>query len=204
MRRFHRGSIIALVAAAIAGVLAVAGAHPSSAARARTTSTFDKTYSCKVRKQHYFTLWAGTTLPAANGQPEAPGALVLTTVDKSVTKKGVTTSITQMSLQDQKNSLRIDKADCKPVSKSIALSPKGLPKPPESATPSYRGHVNVRCHTTTGHVLVRLHLSLSSGTPTLAALAIRNADKKKKPVVFAHWSPKKVTAYLGGACTDLN
>src|SRR5689334_19995377 len=100
--------LIGLLAAAL-GAAAI-GVHASSAAPTAPvthTSTFDKTFSCRVRRQHFVSLYASSNIPASNGQRQSPGGLNLTTVQKSRHENGVTITLTQVSLSARKNSLRI-------------------------------------------------------------------------------------------------
>jgi len=63
--------IVGLLTAALGA--AALGAHASSAAPTRAdraASTLDKTYSCRVRKQHYVDLYASVTLPPLSRTPD--------------------------------------------------------------------------------------------------------------------------------------
>jgi hypothetical protein len=190
-----------LVAACIAA--AAVGAHTSSAAptRAARVSSLDGTYSCAVRKQHYFDLYAGVTMTTQQNQ-QASGFISLTTVVKAITKNGVVSYLSQISVFAQKNGIRLDKSSCHPVTKQIALKPTGY-GPVETATASFRGNINKRCQTA-ARVLVGIKLQLTNGTPTHAFMAIRNDDSKSKKLTFYNWSPKKIYAYSGSRCVDLN
>ena len=199
--RGHRGIwIVGLLAAALGG--AAVGVHASSAAPARAAagaSTIDKTFSCKVRRQHFVNVYASVTLPPANNQRQ-PGVLSLTTVQKTIKQQnGVTVTVAQMSLSALKNSLRIDTSTCRRVKRQIPLKPKGLPKPPTTVTPTLFGHDAERCGTAR-RVLVRLRLSAADHTPSHALLAIRNDNAKRRPVAFYDWSPDKVDVYPGKTC----
>jgi hypothetical protein len=194
--------ILGLLAAAALGAAAM-GVHASSAAPLRgsaAASTIDKTYSCHVRKQHFVDVGGGATIPPANGQPKAPGFLVLTTANKTITRNGTKETLTQVSLQAVKNSLRIDTSACRRVHVRVPLKPKGLDGP-VTATPTFRGHINEQCGTA-ARVLVHLRLSLTNHTPTHALLAIRNDNAKRRPIAFYNWTARKVSAYTAGSCVD--
>ena len=125
--------IVGLLAAAL-GAAAV-GVHASSAAPTGPithASTFDKTFSCRVRRQHFVNFSASATLPPVNGQRQ-PGGLYLTTVQKTREQNGATVTLTQVSLSARKNSLRIDMSTCNRVKRQIPLKPKGLPGPRDNA-----------------------------------------------------------------------
>ena len=199
---YRRGIwILGLLAAAL-GAAAV-GVHASSAAPTRAASpasTLDKTFSCRVRRQHFVNLSASATLPPVNGQRQ-PGGLYVTTVQKTHEQNGATVTLTQVSLSARKNSLRIDTAICRRVKHQIPLKPKGLPGGPlVTLTPHHQGFDNEQCGTA-ARVLVRLRLTTTAGTPTHALLAVRNDNAKKRPIAFYNWSPDKVR-YTGNSCTS--
>jgi len=198
----RRGTwIVGLLAAALGAT--VVGVHASSAAPARTTasaSTLDKTFSCRVRRQHFVDLSASATIPPANGEPQAPGGLYLTTVRKTRTQSGAVITLTQVSLSARKNSLRIDTSVCSRVKHQIPLTRRGL-SGPVTVTPHHQGFDNEQCGTA-GRVLVRLRLTSTANTPTHALLAVRNDNAKRRPIAFYNWSPDKVSIYTGNSCTS--
>jgi hypothetical protein len=110
-------------------------------------STFDKTFSCRVRRQHFVNLTGSANLPSTNGQRQ-PGGLYLTTVQKTREQNGALVTLTQVSLSARKNSLRIDLSTCNRVKRQIPLKPKGLPGPPVTLTPHHQGFDNERCGAT--------------------------------------------------------
>jgi hypothetical protein len=194
--------ILGLLVAAL-GAAAV-GVHSSSAAPTRAAagpaSTLDKTFSCRVRRGHFINLSASATIPPANGQPQAPGGLYVTTVKKTRTQNGVVVTLTQVSLSARKNSLRIDTSVCSRVKHQIPLKPKGL-SGPVTVTPHHQGFDNEQCGTA-ARVLVRLRLTSTGNTPTHALLAVRNENAKRRPIAFYSWSPDKVNVYTGNSCTS--
>ena len=198
MRGRHCIWIVGLLAAAC-GAAAV-GVHASSAAPTRagaSASTLDKTFSCRVRKQHFINVAAAVTLPPVDNQPQ-PGGLFLTTVYKTKKLNNATVTLTQVSLQSVKNSLRIDTSSCSHVKQQIPLKPKGL-QGPTTVTPTLFGHDTEQCGTA-GRVLVRLKVTSTNHTPTHVLLAIRNDNAKKRPVAFYDWTSHKVKVYVGGTC----
>ena len=201
MRGRHGIWIVGLLAAAL-GAAAV-GVHASSAAPTRAAadaSTFDKTFSCRVRRAHFVNLYAGSNIPASNGQKQSPGGLNLTTVQKTRQQAGATITLTQVSLSARKNSLRIDMAVCRRVKHQISLRPKGLPSPPVTLTPHHQGFDNEFCDTA-ARVLVRLQFKTTNGVPSHALFAVRNDNAKSRPVAFYNWSPDKVRVYTANNCT---
>lgn len=198
----RRGIWIAGLLSAALGA-AAAGAHAGFAAPARTTTgvtTIDATYSCHVRHQHFVDLGASVTLPPANNKPQ-PGVLVLTTGVKTVTRNGVTITVSQVGLSAAKNSLKIDKASCPRVKRQIPLKPKGLPTPPITVTPTLFGHDSEQCGTA-ARVLVRLRLTSTNHVPSRALLAIRNDNARRRPIAFYDWSPRKISVYPGKSCSS--
>jgi hypothetical protein len=199
---FRHGVWIAGLLAAALGAAAV-GVHASSAAPTGPithASTLDKTFSCRVRRQHFVNFTASATLPPVNGQRQ-PGGLYVTTVQKTREQNGATVTLTQVSLSARKNSLRIDTATCRRVKHQIPLKPKGLPGLLVTLTPHHQGFDNEQCGTA-ARVLVRLRLTTTAGTPTHALLAVRNDNAKKRPIAFYNWSPDKVNVYTGNSCTS--
>jgi len=201
MRRGRGIWIVGLPAAAL--VAAAVGVHASAAAPARTAtsaSTTDNTYSCRVRRQHYVDLIASATLPPVENRQQ-PGGLFLTSVQKTRTQGGVSVTVTQVSLSERKNSVRIDTSACRRVKRRIPLKPKGLPGPPIVVTPTLFGHDSERCGTS-GRVLVRLRVETTKSIPSHALLAIRNDNAKQRPIAFYNWIPRKVKVYIGNSCAS--
>ena len=196
----RRGTwIVGLLAAAL-GAAAV-GVHASSAAPPgpiTPASTFDKTFSCRVRRAHFVNLSASSNIPSTNGQKQ-PGGLYLTTVTKSRQQNGVTVTLTQVSLSARKNSLRIDLSTCNRVKRQIPLTAKGLPSPAITVTPHHQGFDNERCGAA-DRVLVRLQFRTTNGVPSHALFAVRNDNAKSRPLAFYNWSPDKVSIYTANNC----
>jgi hypothetical protein len=117
---------------------------------------------------------------------------------KTRTVNHATVTLTQVSLQASKNSLRIDTSSCSHVKQQIQLKPKGL-QGPTTVTPTLFGHDTEQCGTT-GRVLVRLRVTSTKHTPTHALLAIRNENAKKQPIAFYNWTSKKVNLHVGSTC----
>lgn len=192
----------------IVGLLAVVfgaaavGVHASSAAPTRATIgrvTLDRTYSCRVRKQHFINVGASVTLPPVQNQPQ-PGLISVTTVQKTIKQKsGVTVSVAQLGFSTKKNSLKVDTSTCRRVKQRIPLRSKGLPGPPITVTPTLFGHDFEQCGTA-ARVLIRLQLKTTAGVPTQALLAIRNANTRHRPIVFYDWSTRKFNVYTANSC----
>lgn len=201
MRRRRGVWILALLLAAASATAVRVHASSAAPARAGGRASVDATYSCLVRRQHYVDVVATATLPPVNGQPR-PGFLSVTTTTKTITRNGVTSTLTQVGLSSTKNSLRVDTSSCRRVRRQIPLTAKGLPGPPTEATSSFRGFINRRCTTPAARVLVRLQLRTNAGTPTHALLAIRNDDAKSKPIALYNWTPHRLSAYTGRSCVS--
>ena len=200
--RGRRGIWIAGLLVAALGAAAV-GVHASAAAPTRGTtpaSTIDKTYSCRVRHQHFISLATTVTLPPVDNQPQ-PGGLFLTTVTKTRKVNNAVETLTQMSLSASKNSLRIDTSTCSRVKQQIPLKQRGL-SGPITVTPTLFGHDNEQCGTA-GRVLVRLRVISTNHTPSQALLAIRNDNAKHRRIAFYKWAPRKVNVYIGKTCRAL-
>jgi hypothetical protein len=198
MRGRHGIWIVGLLAAS-AGAAAV-GVHTSSAAPTGAftpASTLDKTFSCRVRSQHFINLYSAVTLPPVNNQPQ-PGGLFVSTVSKTRKVNNATVTLTQLSVEASKNSLRIDTSTCSRVKQQIPLKPKGL-QGPITVTPSLFGHDTEQCGTA-GRVLLRLRVTLTNHTPSHVLLAIRNNNASKQPIAFYNWTSHKVNVYIGKTC----
>ena len=203
MRRRRGILIVGLPAAAL--VAAAVGAHASSAAPTRAATgaaTTDNTYSCRVRKQHFINVGASVTLPPQQNHPQ-PGVVSLTTVQKTIKQSGgVVVSVAQLGFSAKKNSLRIDTSNCRRVKQQVPLKSKGLSGPPTVVTPTLFGHDFEQCSGVAARVLVRLRLKTTAGVPTHALLAIRNANTKRRPIVFYNWSPSKFSVWTGKGCAS--
>src|SRR5262245_40276416 len=126
MRGRHYVWIVGLLMAAFGA--AALGVHASSAAPIRTgtaASTLDKTFSCRVRKEHFINLSTTVTVPPVDNRPQ-PGGLFVTTVDKTRKVNNGVETLTQLSLSATKNSLRIDTSTCTHVKQQIPLKAKGV------------------------------------------------------------------------------
>ena len=190
------------LAAAAAGTQTSFAAPAGAAARA---STSDNTYSCRVRRQHFVLFNGSVTLPPLDNRAQ-PGVLDLTTVNKTVKQQnGGVATLVQIGLSALRNSLRIDKSSCRPVTRQIPLKPKGLSGPPETVTPTFEGHLNQRCGTRKAdRVLVRLHVVSKAGAPTQAQLAIRTDTARPRPIAFYTWAAHKLSAWTASGCVDLS
>jgi hypothetical protein len=176
-------------------VAASVGVAPAS-----STQIVNSTYSCTVRPAHYIDLETSVTLPPDNGQPR-PGQVRVTTVKKGIQRNGLTFYVPQVIFEEKKNSLEVDRGACRRSSRRVPLKTAGLPTPGETATPTHTGSINGRC-STAKRVLVHLKLTLQNGKPEKALVAVRNDDRKSKPIVFYRWSPSKIVGYLGNSCVE--
>jgi hypothetical protein len=109
--------------------------------------------------------------------------------------------VSQLGLSAKRNSLKIDTSTCRSVKHRIPLKPRGLPGSPRRATPDFPRADSERCDTA-GRVLVRLRLQTTDGKPAHALLAIRNDNKKHRPIAFYNWSPSKFSGYAGASCAS--
>ena len=169
------------------------------AASATPASVLDRTYSCRVRPEHYVDVNTSVTLPPEQGYPR-PAQLWLDTVHKTQLIGGLHAVVAQVRFEAAKNSLSVDKSLCRSSSREVALDPARIPLY-ATATPDRFGQIDARC-ATSKRVLVRFRIRLTAGKPVRALFAIRNDSAKRKPVEFVRWSPTKITGYLGKSCTD--
>lgn len=189
-----RGVGIGTAVAAIAVTVAVG-------AEAAPTSVVDRTYSCKVRPQHYIDLNTSVTLPPTQSVLR-PANLNLFTVKKTFKENGYTFNLPQVFFQAAKGSNpKIDTPTCRRSSRKAALKPTGLPSHPETVTPGYLGLFDERC-VTAKRVLVHVRIALSGGVPTAALLAVRNDTRTRRPVEFLNWKPRKIKGYFAKSCVS--
>jgi hypothetical protein len=186
-------SRIAIVAAT-AAVAATATAYtsPASATRSRASAqVVDKTYSCRVWRQHPFYFGTQVRLPATASGGAQPGLASVTTAHNHAF---------QVVFKDVKNSLKVDRSVCSPSTRRVALKPGGLALY-QTVTPHFVGHLNGNCPTRVKRVLVHFRVTMTNGTPERALFAVRKDAKGGKPLAFFKWSPDKISGYLAKSCT---
>jgi hypothetical protein len=196
MRRVGGISLFGVAAAAAAAGLS---AHATSAAPLPTSSTLDVTYSCPVQKAKVANIYASVKLRAAHENP-APGALNFDTGIESKTVGGTTTTKAQASVVPKLNGVKIDKKNCKQLTKQIPFSQRGLPVR-VTATAKFRGYTSEACNTAT-RIIFRLQVHSTGGKPTSAVLAVQSVTKHKS-LALVSWSPKKVLAHFSRACSSI-
>jgi hypothetical protein len=185
------------VVAAVAAIAVTAAVG----AQAAPTSVVDRTYSCKVRPQHYVDLNTSVTLPPTQNALR-PANLNLFTVKKTFKENGFSFNLPQVFFQAAKGSNpKIDTPTCRRSSRKAALEPTGLPSHAETVTPEYLGLFDERC-VTAKRVLVHLRITLNSGVPTAALVAVRNDNKTRRPVEFLNWKPRKIKGFFGKSCVS--
>jgi hypothetical protein len=186
------GRIVIVAAAAAVALGATAYAAPASATQARAgAQVVDKTYSCRVWRQHPFYFGTQVRLPATASGGAQPGLASVTTANNHAF---------QVVFKDVKNSLRVDKSVCRPSSRRVPLKPAGLTLN-QTVTTHFAGHLNGNCPTHVKRVLVHFRVTMTNGTPERALFAVRKGDAKAKPLAFFKWSPDKITGYLAKSCT---
>jgi hypothetical protein len=189
--------IVGMLAAALGAAL---GVDATSAAPIQIAVASNATYSCLVSQEHSVNVYGSVTLPPQDGRKQ-PGLLTLTTGTKTVTKNGVTTTVSQIGLGARKHSLQLDESSCTRVKHQIPLKSKGLHSP-TTATKNLFGHISVQCGTSP-HVLVHLMFKTKAGIPTHALLAVRNGNSKRRPLAFYNWTPDKVVVYSAASCSQV-
>jgi hypothetical protein len=183
------------------GLVATASAFAAASARAGGGSqVLDKTYTCRVRPQHYIDVNTSVSLPPVTSGYPTPAQLWLDTVHKTKPIGNLLAVVPQVAFEARKNTLQIDKALCRRSSHRVPLKPAGVPLY-ETVTPEHGGHINARCGSTK-RVLVRFRIKLTAGKPQQALFAVRNDAVKARPLEFVKWSSTKITGYLGNSCTD--
>lgn len=190
-----------VIATAGVAVFATASAYaaPASARVRAGSQVVDKTYSCRVARNHGVVVTASVRY-STGGSGARPAVATVTTVRKVVTRNGAQQTLTQLGFEDVKNSLRVDKAVCNPSSRRVALKPTGLSLD-QTVTPKFSQFVNITCPARANRVLVRVRISLTNGKPQQALLAVRRDDSKRRPVAFLKWAPRKITDYLADSCS---
>jgi len=202
----YRGRVgVRTVTAGIALAVAVAGAYATPALSARggeTVQVVDRTYTCRVRPEHYVNVNTNVALPPmdASGHP-IRAQVWLDTVHKTAPVGGILAVMPQVEFETTKDSLRVDTSLCSHSSRRIALKPAGLPLY-ATATPHVFGHVDERC-ATAKRVFVHFRIEMEHGAPQQALFAVRDGDAKGRPIEFIKWRPRKITTYVGSRCTDV-
>ena len=192
-------TITAVIVLALATSAGAYAAPETAAGASGAAHVVDRTYTCRVRPQHYVDLNTNVALPPdASGHP-TPAQVWLDTVHETAPVGGLQAVVPQVEFEGSKNSLRVDRSLCRRSSQRIALKPAGLPLY-ETATPQLFGHVNERC-VTAKRVLIRFRIDLNHGVPQQALVAV-GVDAKRRPLEFVKWRPRRITAYVGKGCTD--
>lgn len=186
-----RGRVV-IAAAVVVAAAASAYAAPAGATRARAgAQVVDKTYSCRVWRQHPFFFGTQVRLPPGAGGGAQPALASVTTAHDHAY---------QVVFKDVKNSLRVDRPVCRPSSRRVALKPAGLALF-QTVTPQFVGHISGKCPTHVERVLVHFRIAMTKGTPERALFAVRKDDTRGRPIAFFRWSPSKITGYLANSCT---
>jgi hypothetical protein len=183
-----------VIIAAAAAVAATASAYTASASATQARASaqvVDKTYSCRVWRQHPFYFGTQVRLPATASGGAQPGLASVTTAHNHAF---------QVVFKDVKNSLKVDRLVCSPSTRRVALKPGGLALY-QTVTPHFVGHLNGNCPTHVKRVLVHFRVTMTNGTPERALFAVRKGDAKAKPLAFFKWSPDKISGYLAKNCT---
>lgn len=183
-------------------VALTAGIAASAAAGAGATSpnVVDATYSCRVQASqsvHFADLDVAVTYPPLNGL-HRPAHVSVTTEPKTIERNGIKFLVPQVYFEHVRNSLKVDRSNCRNSGKKPALAHAGLGGA-QTATPNKLGEFEDRC-VTNKRVLVRYRITMSNGTPAQALVAIRNDDAKSRPIAFFRWTPRKITGYLSKHC----
>ena len=186
------GRIVIVAAAAAVAATATAYTARASATGARAgAQVVDKTYSCRVWRQHPFYFGTQVRLPATASGGAQPGLASVTTANDHAF---------QVVFKDVKNSLKVDRSVCRPSSRRVALKPAGLALF-QTVTTHFMGHLNGNCPTRVQRVLVHFRITMTGGTPQRALFAVRKGDARGRPLAFFKWSPDKITGYLAKSCT---
>ena len=183
--------VIVAAAAAIAATATAYTARASATQAPAGAQVVDKTYSCRVWRQHPFYFGTQVRLPATASGGAQPGLASVTTANDHAF---------QVVFKDVKSSLKVDQSVCRPSSRRVALKPAGLALN-QTVTTHFAGHLNGHCPTHVNRVLVHFRVAMTEGTPQRALFAVRKGDAKAKPLAFFKWSPDKITGYLARSCT---
>ena len=183
-----------VIVAAAAAVAATATAYTARASATQAPAgeqVVDKTYSCRVWRQHPFYFGTQVRLPATASGGAQPGLASVTTANDHAF---------QVVFKDVKNSLKVDQPVCRPSSRQVVLKPAGLALF-QTVTTHLVGHLNGNCPTRVKRVLVHFRITMTGGTPERALFVVRKDDARARPLAFFKWSPDKITGYLAKSCT---
>jgi len=189
-RRWRRAS---LVAAALA--VMVASAAAVVAAPFGKSDTIDQRVSCSLRAQGSKTvvnLAVAPTRKAHAGYKQSTSAQVLL-----VTGASWFAGTKLVLLDNAAKGYIVNRNLCR-NGPSVPLAPRGLPKQSVLPEGSFVGY-QYRC-VGTGRVDIRVKFATGSkGEPTRAQVAVASA-RTHKPLLYAEWSPAKVTTYARNDC----
>jgi hypothetical protein len=194
--QYQRGVWVVTAVAAFA-VTAAVSAHAAPTG----PSVVNGSYSCLVRAERYIDVHASVTLPPSQNRPR-PATLSLFTLVKTIKRNGFNFNVPQVFFQAAKNSLKIDRLTCVRSARRIALKPTGLAAGAQTVTPTYLGSLDERC-VTTKRVLLHLRITMQSGSPTSALVAVRDDTKTRRAVEFLNWKPRKIKGYFGKSCVSI-
>lgn len=183
-----------VIVAAVVGEAAATSAYAASASAMRAhagAQVVDKTYSCRVWRQHPFFFGTQVRLPPGGQVKAGPATATVTTAADHAF---------QVVFKDVKNSLKVDRSVCRLSSRRVALKPAGLALN-QTVTPQFMGQLTGKCPTHAKRVLVHFRVAMTAGTPQRALLAVRKDGAKGRPLAFFKWSPRKISAYLAKSCT---
>jgi hypothetical protein len=191
---------VAISAVAAASVLAAQTRHSSATGK---TTVVDRTISCQVAPTHAVYVAASVDIHASpdhnNPARFFPALVGVTTWPRYATPNDPRSAILgQLALNGSEKGITVDPLRCRTSRNSVALLPAGLPSN-GTDTASFLGGVQRVCDGA-GRVLVHYRVTEVDGVPQQAHVAVRDDDRRAKPLAYIDWTTKRVTTYTPAAC----
>ena len=203
--RHWRAIGLALAAVVLAVVAAASVLAAETHRSAATKVVLERTVSCRVLpRTHAVYIAAYVTLHVsgdANNPPRVfAGHVDVTTLPwKTHPSDPMSPLRGQFSFATNANSLTVDQARCNRSPLSVPFNPAGLSSN-GTQTQSFNGGIQQVC-TGAARVLIHYRVTEAGGAPLQAQVAIRDDDRRRRPLAYIEWSPKRVTTFTRSTCS---
>jgi hypothetical protein len=191
---------VTVSAVAAASVLAAQTLHSSATEK---TAVVDRTISCQVAPTHAVYVAASVEIHViaslTNPARVIPAVVGVTTWPRYATPSDRSVILGQLNFSAAVKGLTVDPLRCRTSRKSVALRPAGLPSN-GTHTASFLGGTYRVCRGAS-RVLVRYRVTEVGGLPQKAQVAVRNEDRRAKPLAYIDWTTKRVTTYTLAGCS---
>jgi hypothetical protein len=203
----RRWRLTAIAAAAVAisvvAAASVLGAQTLRSSATGKTTVVDRTIACRVAPTHAVYVSGSVDIHASadhnNPARFYPGVASVTTWPRYATPNDPRSAILgQFTLNGSEKGITVDPLRCRTSRNSVALLPAGLPSN-GTDTASFLGGIQRVCDGA-GRVLVHYRVTEVDGVPQQAHVAVRDDNRRAKPLAYIDWTTKRVTTYTPAAC----